>query len=128
MAARSYGQYCGITTAVELIGERWAMLILRELAYGSRRFSELRSDLPGISANVLAQRLTELEQRNVMVAVCEANEKVTRKLIRMGLFKQIHGHRVFDSLQNAWESVSETLDHRAGVQKEEATPEAGVPT
>jgi SulP family sulfate permease len=76
----------------------------------------------------LETALTELEQRNVMVAVCEANEKVTRKLIRMGLFKQIHGHRVFDSLQNAWESVSETLDHRAGVQKEEATPEAGVPT
>ena len=43
------------------------MLILRELAYGSRRFSELKSDLPGISANVLAQRLTELEERGLVV-------------------------------------------------------------
>ena len=42
------------------------MLILRELAYGSRRFSELRADLPGISANVLTQRLTELEERGLV--------------------------------------------------------------
>ena len=46
---------------MELLGERWAMLVLRELAYGPRRFSELKSDLQGISANVLTQRLTELE-------------------------------------------------------------------
>jgi DNA-binding HxlR family transcriptional regulator len=52
--------------ALELIGERWAMLILRELAYGSRRFSELKADLPGISANVLTQRLTELEERGLV--------------------------------------------------------------
>ena len=43
------------------------MLVLRELAFGSRRFSELKSDLPGISANVLAQRLTELEERGLVV-------------------------------------------------------------
>src|SRR5881409_2352629 len=46
---------------MELLGERWAMLVLRELAYGPRRFSELKADLPGISANVLTQRLGELE-------------------------------------------------------------------
>jgi len=51
---------------MELLGERWAMLVLRELAYGPRRFSELRSDLPGISANVLTQRLTELEARGLV--------------------------------------------------------------
>jgi DNA-binding HxlR family transcriptional regulator len=53
--------------ALELIGERWAMLILRELAHGSRRFSELKADLPGISANVLTQRLAELEERGLVV-------------------------------------------------------------
>ena len=47
--------------AMELLGERWAMLVLRELAYGPRRFSELKADLPGISANVLTQRLAEME-------------------------------------------------------------------
>lgn len=51
---------------MELLGERWAMLVLRELAYGPRRFSELKSDLVGISANVLAQRLTELEGRGLV--------------------------------------------------------------
>ena len=51
---------------MELLGERWAMLVLRELAYGPRRFSELKADLPGISANVLTQRLTELESRQLV--------------------------------------------------------------
>lgn len=51
---------------MELLGERWAMLVLRELAYGPRRFSELKADLVGISANVLAQRLTELENRGLV--------------------------------------------------------------
>jgi DNA-binding HxlR family transcriptional regulator len=49
-----------------LVGERWAMLVLRELAYGPRRFSELKADLQGISANVLTQRLTELEARGLV--------------------------------------------------------------
>jgi DNA-binding HxlR family transcriptional regulator len=51
---------------MELLGERWAMLVLRELAYGPRRFSELKADLTGISANVLTQRLTELERRGLV--------------------------------------------------------------
>ena len=51
---------------MELLGERWAMLVLRELAYGPRRFSELKADLTGISANVLAQRLSELEARKLV--------------------------------------------------------------
>jgi len=63
---RQYDDACGLAHALELIGERWAMLVLRELAYGPRRFSELKADLPGISANVLSQRLTELEQRGLV--------------------------------------------------------------
>jgi len=51
---------------MELLGERWAMLVLRELAYGPRRFTELKADLVGISANVLTQRLTELEGRGLV--------------------------------------------------------------
>jgi DNA-binding HxlR family transcriptional regulator len=63
---RRYDDACGLAHALELVGERWAMLVLRELAYGPRRFSELKSDLPGISANVLSQRLTELEARGLV--------------------------------------------------------------
>ena len=63
---RTYDDACGLAHALDLIGERWAMLILRELAFGGRRFSELRADLPGISANVLTQRLAELEARGLV--------------------------------------------------------------
>lgn len=63
---RRYDDACGLAHALELVGERWAMLVLRELAYGPRRFSELRTDLQGISANVLTQRLTELEARGLV--------------------------------------------------------------
>ena len=62
---RRYGDACGTAHALELIGERWALLVLRELMLGGRRFSELRADLPGISANVLTQRLAELEERGL---------------------------------------------------------------
>jgi DNA-binding HxlR family transcriptional regulator len=63
---RRYDDACGLAHALELIGERWAMLVLRELGYGPRRFSELMADLQGISANVLTQRLTELEARGLV--------------------------------------------------------------
>ena len=64
---RRYDDACGTAHGLELIGERWALLVLRELMLGPRRFSQLREDLPGISANVLTQRLTELEERGLVV-------------------------------------------------------------
>jgi DNA-binding HxlR family transcriptional regulator len=64
-AKRSYDDACGTAHALDLIGERWALLVLRELMRGPRRFSELKADLPGISSNVLAQRLVELERRGL---------------------------------------------------------------
>jgi len=63
---KRFDDACGLAHAMELLGERWAMLVLRELAYGPRRFSELKSDLQGISANVLTQRLSELESRGLV--------------------------------------------------------------
>ena len=63
---RGYEDACGVAHALELIGERWAPLVLRELMFGPRRFSELKADLPGISANVLTQRLAELEERGLV--------------------------------------------------------------
>jgi DNA-binding HxlR family transcriptional regulator len=63
---RIYDDACGTAHALELIGERWALIVLRELLLGPRRFSDLRADIPGISANVLTQRLTELEERGLV--------------------------------------------------------------
>ena len=58
---RWYDDACGTAFALELIGERWTILIMRELMFGPRRFSQLKRDLQGISANVLTQRLARLE-------------------------------------------------------------------
>lgn len=66
MAARSYGQYCGITTAVELIGERWAMLIVRDLLVGPRRYTDLKQGLPRIPTNILSTRLKDLQEGGVV--------------------------------------------------------------
>ncbi|GGM60102.1 winged helix-turn-helix transcriptional regulator [Microbacterium saperdae] len=66
MAARSYGQYCGVTTAVELIGERWALLIVRDLLVGPRRYTDLRLGLPRIPTNILSTRLKELQEGGVV--------------------------------------------------------------
>jgi DNA-binding HxlR family transcriptional regulator len=66
MAARSYGQYCGVTTAVELIGERWALLIVRDLLVGPRRYTDLKQGLPRIPTNILSTRLKELQQGGVV--------------------------------------------------------------
>jgi len=63
---RSYDDACGTAHALELIGERWALIVLRELLLGPRRFSDLRADIPGISANVLTQRLSDLEERGLV--------------------------------------------------------------
>jgi DNA-binding HxlR family transcriptional regulator len=64
---RRYDDACGTAHALELIGDRWTLLVLRELMLGARRFSELRADLPGLSANTLTQRLAELEGRGLVV-------------------------------------------------------------
>lgn len=63
---RSYGDACGAAHALDLVGERWALLVIRELMLGPKRFSDLRADLPGISANVLTQRLEGLEAAGVL--------------------------------------------------------------
>ena len=63
---RSYGDPCGIARALDVLGERWALLVVRELVLGPKRFTDLRSHLPGIATDVLAQRLRQLEQAGVL--------------------------------------------------------------
>lgn len=64
---RSYADPCGIARALDILGERWALLVVRELMLGPRRFGQLRDGLPGVSPNVLSQRLRELEADGVVV-------------------------------------------------------------
>ncbi len=66
LTGRWYDDACGTAHALELVGERWALLVIRELMFGGRRFADLRRGLPGISANVLTQRLQALEVAGVV--------------------------------------------------------------
>ncbi|MEV6773254.1 helix-turn-helix domain-containing protein [Nocardia sp. NPDC051030] len=64
---RSYGQYCSISRALDVVGDRWTLLIIRELLLqGSCRYTDLKNGLPGIAANLLSNRLRELEQAGLI--------------------------------------------------------------
>ena len=65
-AGRKYHDACGAAHGLDLVGERWALLVMRELMFGPRRFGDLRRDLCGLSANVLTQRLEGLEASGVI--------------------------------------------------------------
>ncbi|MFG1946187.1 winged helix-turn-helix transcriptional regulator [Nonomuraea sp. NPDC048826] len=64
--SRSYGDLCGIARALDAVGERWALLMVRELVFGPKRFVDLHRGLSGVSHNVLSQRLRELEDSGVV--------------------------------------------------------------
>lgn len=63
---RSYGEACRFAHALDLIGERWALLVVRELLLGPKRFTDLRAGLPHASSNILSERLRDLEQGGVI--------------------------------------------------------------
>lgn len=63
---RSYGDACGIARALDLVGERWALMVVRELLLGPKRFTDLRAGLPHVSPDVLAQRLRDLEEAGLV--------------------------------------------------------------
>jgi DNA-binding HxlR family transcriptional regulator len=66
-SARTYGDPCGIARALDVVGERWALLVVRELLLGPKRFTDLRAGLPNLSPDVLSQRLRELEASGVLM-------------------------------------------------------------
>ncbi len=66
MTSRSYNQYCGLAYALDKMGERWTILIIRELIAGPRRYKDLIEGLPGISTNLLATRLRSLEEDGLL--------------------------------------------------------------
>ncbi len=68
MKNRSYNQYCGLAYALDIVGERWTLLIVRELIAGPRRFTDLVEGLPGISTNLLSERLPQCGQ--FVAALC----------------------------------------------------------
>ena len=63
---RTYGDRCGVARALDIVGERWALLVVRELLLGPKRFTDLRAGLPHVGPDVLAQRLRDLEQSGIL--------------------------------------------------------------
>ncbi|MEU7895993.1 winged helix-turn-helix transcriptional regulator [Nonomuraea sp. NPDC049152] len=74
-ARRNYGQYCGLAAALDVIGERWTLLIIRELLLGPRRYSDLIAALPGVGTNLLAERLKFLTAEGVLRKVADDQGK-----------------------------------------------------
>ncbi|KAB2352306.1 winged helix-turn-helix transcriptional regulator [Actinomadura rudentiformis] len=66
MPTRSYGQFCGLARALDVVGDRWSLLIIRELLPGPMRYGELLASLDGIATNLLAERLRSLESSGVI--------------------------------------------------------------
>jgi DNA-binding HxlR family transcriptional regulator len=66
MSDKRYAQWCGLAHALDRVGDRWTLLIVRELLIGPRRYSDLRANLPGIATNLLADRLRELERDGIV--------------------------------------------------------------
>lgn len=75
---KSYGQYCGLARAAEVLGERWSLILLRDLLVGPKRFNDLRQGNPGIPSNVLTTRLRELESAEIVERSIDGRSVVYR--------------------------------------------------
>jgi DNA-binding HxlR family transcriptional regulator len=101
-----YDDACGTAFALELVGERWSLLIVRELMFGGRRFSDLRAGLPGISAKVLTERLEGLERAKI----------VQRRLLPPPAAVQIYeltawGYKAEDAIKELGRWAATSPDH-----------------
>lgn len=96
MPSRSYHQFCALARALDVVGDRWSLLIVRNLLLGPQRWSELRDGLPGIAKNLLSSRLSELTEHGVVVreddryALTEAGQQLERALFALGDWGEAH--------------------------------------
>jgi DNA-binding HxlR family transcriptional regulator len=84
VARRSYDQYCGLARALDVLGERWTLLIVRNLVLGPQRYSELLRGLPGITTNLLAKRLQEMEAEGLIERGGGASDATAYRLTDVG--------------------------------------------
>lgn len=116
---RTYGQYCAVAKALDLIGDRWTLLVIRELLLGGPcRYTDLRNGLPGVATNLLADRLRDLEQAGVvsreeapppvattLFSLTSRGEQlapVLRELLRWGMPLMQGGPAPGDSFRGQW--------------------------
>lgn len=88
-----YHQFCGLAVALDAVGDRWALLIIRELLIGPRRFSQLRAGLPGVASNLLTERLRALEDRGLLTRSHDPSRKAVEYALTAtgeGLREPVH--------------------------------------
>lgn len=76
---KSYGQLCAAALALDVIGDRWSLLVVRELLDGPRRWTDLRAGLPGVAKNLLADRLRDLEEAGVLARTEDDRYELTER-------------------------------------------------
>ena len=76
---RSYGQYCGLAKGLDVIGDRWVLLVVRELLEGPRRYGELLDGLPGIATNLLAERLRSMQDNGLIEKTDDDHYSLTER-------------------------------------------------
>jgi len=112
---RSYGQYCGLARALDMVGERWTLLIVRNLLAGPLRYGELQSTLPGITTNLLAKRLREMQAADILgrrgkrYALTERGRELEPALMALGRWGESYlraGPRSDDIVNIRWGMVS----------------------
>jgi DNA-binding HxlR family transcriptional regulator len=86
VSRRSYAQFCGLAKALDVVGERWTLLVVRNLLLGPLRYSELLRGLPGITTNLLAKRLREMEENGMVekVRLASADSGFAYRLTPLG--------------------------------------------
>jgi DNA-binding HxlR family transcriptional regulator len=124
---RSYNQFCGIARALDLVGERWGLLVIRELVLGPKRFTDLREGLPGIATNVLTQRLRQLEQDGIVARrrlpppaasdvyeLTEYGQELVPTLLALGRWgaRTMGTRRPEQSIRSGWLAVALQAYHR----------------
>ena len=112
--AKEYNQFCGVAKALDELGERWTLLIIRDLLIGPMRFSEIQKNMKGMAPNLLTQRLSELEERELiekysagarpMYKLTPKGESVEKVLLALGEFgaKQAPEPSAFDVINVRW--------------------------
>jgi DNA-binding HxlR family transcriptional regulator len=89
VSGKSYEQFCTIASALDLVGDRWTLLVLRELSFGEQRFTDLKAALPGIATNLLTERLRKLEdaglveQQDLPAPIARTVYRLTRDGVRI---------------------------------------------
>ncbi len=108
---RSYHQFCGVARALDVMGERWTLLIVRNLLLGPRRYSDLLAELPGITTNLLAARLSELERAGLVERgwrLTDAGAALEPVVMELGRFggRYLDAPRKHDTVNAGWALLS----------------------